>query len=36
MEPYPACSGANCIFGSHPPNGTRQKFGICRMCMSEH
>jgi hypothetical protein len=35
-EPWPECSGENCIFGSHPPNGTQQKFAICRMCMPEH
>ena len=31
--PYMQCDG-KCPFSPHPPNGTRQYFGYCRMCQS--
>jgi hypothetical protein len=33
--PYPACTGDQCSFHGHPPNGTKRKYGICRLCEEE-
>ena len=31
--PYMQCDG-HCPFSPHPPNGTKQYFGYCRLCLS--
>ena len=32
--PWPKCNG-KCQFAPHPPNGQKQKFGMCAICQSE-